>query len=179
VKGPILSALDSTGRVFVSFDDSRDATRALHKIQLLYPDWRVIPLTSQEYALRTEGHATPGVSDFDGTVRMSLKESDDLHLDRKNLASFLKEMAEGCGDLRIFESLPLKRKNLLECKAEFYSARDADNAVRILDGAVIQVGAASPILPPQKKSNISSPGICCRGPTLYTGRWPGSSTRGN
>jgi hypothetical protein len=142
VNGPILSELGISGKLYVSFDDTCDAVRAIDKVRLLYPDWRVVALTAKDYAWQSQAHQATELSGFEGHIHIAIiKDVNDVHLDWAQVLSSVKELAARCGDLIFSQPSHQGRAGFVECKVHYLDKRDVDNAVRILDGAVVQVSS--------------------------------------
>ena len=148
VNGPILSELSLTGKIYISFDDSRDAQRAMDKIRVLYPVWRVTALTPKEYAWHSHTRQAAEVSDYEGQIRFSVcKDGNNVPCQWAQLLTRLKEVAGDCGDIKLFEPIHRNKNDMFEFRAEFFNIRDAENAVRILDGSLVQVSTITLIAP--------------------------------
>ncbi|KAL2216889.1 meiosis protein MEI2 [Thermoascus aurantiacus ATCC 26904] len=138
LKGPILSDLNSKGKIYVAFTDSREAKNAMEKIQHLRPEWRVLPLTAKEYAQHSETSIPGQTSDFEGQIFVSVYyDSRNPSLDENAIARSVKDLAETFGDVKTFNTLPTGQENVSDFHVEFFDTRDAENAVTTLNGTSV------------------------------------------
>ncbi|KAE8548570.1 hypothetical protein EYB25_008951 [Talaromyces marneffei] len=134
IQGPYLSELKSLGKFVVEFTDLRDTQRALEKIQLTHPEWRVIPLLARECAQESHG-LVGGISDFEGQISISVLIHGHNDMD---VNSLVQGLVKSFGTLVSFKIPFLQADNIKKFYVEFCDTTDAANAVAVLNGAVIE-----------------------------------------
>lgn len=117
------------------FTDIRDTQRALDKVQVAHPEWRVTPLLVRECSQQSKG-LIGGVSDYEGQV---LAKVIILGLELTQVDSFVHRLFEAFGPLAAFKPLSLHSGNIKEFVIEFCDTTDATNMVAALNGASIGV----------------------------------------
>ncbi|KAF9892202.1 hypothetical protein FE257_002608 [Aspergillus nanangensis] len=138
LKGPILTELSSTGKIYIAFADSREAKRAMEKVQLLRPEWRVFPLTAKEYAQHSEISVLSETSNYEGQLVVTVYyDSRNPNLNQRSAAQSLEAVALTFGDIKAFTVLPIGQDNISEFHIEFFNIRDAENFMTTLNGASI------------------------------------------
>lgn len=140
LRGPVLNELSSLGKVYVAFADSREAKKAIEKVRLLRPEWRVFPLTAREYVQHSEPSLLQQTSDYEGHLLVSVYyDSRNPTFNSHTVARSLQTLAMTFGDLKAFDLLPRGQENVSEFHLEFYNTRDADNAMVTLNGTTVDV----------------------------------------
>ncbi|GFG18843.1 meiosis protein MEI2 [Aspergillus udagawae] len=138
LRGPVLNELSSLGKVYVAFADSREAKKAIEKVRLLRPEWRVFPLTAKEYVQHSEPSLLQQTSDYEGHLLVSVYyDSRNPTFNSHTVARSLQTLATTFGDLKAFDLLPRGQDNVSEFHLEFYNTRDADNAMVTLNGTTV------------------------------------------
>lgn len=139
------------GRFYVAFADSREAKRALDKVQRLQPSWRVGLLTAREYVQHAEPSLLPQTSDFEGQLLATVfYDSRNPRLSRFSAAQALQTLVVIFGDVKTFLPLPATQANVSDFHIEFFNTRDAENAMISLNNASTNVSLISlPIFPEQ------------------------------
>jgi hypothetical protein len=141
LKGPVLTELSSMGKVYVSFTDSREAKKAIEKVQLLRPEWRVYPLTVKEYVQHAEPSLLSHVSDYEGQLLVTVYyDSRNPTLNHHTVGRSLENLATTFGDIKAFTPLPTGQENISEFHLEFFNTRDAENAMITLNRSSVEVG---------------------------------------
>ncbi|KAB8237861.1 putative meiosis protein MEI2 [Aspergillus alliaceus] len=139
LKGPVLTELSSMGKVYVSFTDSREAKKAIEKVQLLRPEWRVFPLTVKEYVQHTEPSLLSHVSDYEGQLLVTVYyDSRNPTLNQHTVARSLEALVTTFGDMKAFTPLPTGQENISEFHLEFFNTQDAENVMSTLNGSSIE-----------------------------------------
>lgn len=140
LKVPVLNELSSLGKVYVAFADSREAKKAIEKVRLLRPEWRIFPLTAKEYVQHSEPSLLHQTSDYEGHLLVSMYyDSRNPTFNSHTVARSLQTLATTFGDLKAFDLLPRGQDNVSEFHLEFYNTRDADNAMVTLNGTTVDV----------------------------------------
>ncbi|KAL5332739.1 hypothetical protein BJX70DRAFT_392760 [Aspergillus crustosus] len=138
LKGPILSELSSEGKVYVSFTDSREAKKAIEKVRLLRPAWRVISLTPKEYVQHLDPALLHQTSDHEGQLIATVYyDSRNLGLTQHTVARSLETLAMTFGDIKTFTPLPSGQENVAEFHIEYFNSRDAENVMTTLNGTSV------------------------------------------
>ncbi|OXN05344.1 hypothetical protein CDV58_04396 [Aspergillus fumigatus] len=138
LKGPVLNELSSLSKVYVAFADSREAKKAIEKVRLLRPEWRIFPLTAKEYVQHSEPSLLHQTSDYEGHLLVSMYyDSRNPTFNSHTVARSLQTLATTFGDLKAFDLLPRGQDNVSEFHLEFYNTRDADNAMVTLNGTTV------------------------------------------
>ncbi|OKL56750.1 hypothetical protein UA08_07880 [Talaromyces atroroseus] len=141
IQGPYLSALNSLGKFIVSFTDLRDTQRALEKIQVTHPEWRVIPLSAREYAQDSMGTTTvEGISDFEGqvSIKVSLRGGYQDETEFSQMSSLVQGLVKSFGAVNAFKATSSLTTNAKEFLVEFCDTTDSANTVAALNGACIE-----------------------------------------
>lgn len=132
------------GKVYVAFADSREAKRAMEKVHMLQPEWRVFPLTAKEYVQHSEASLVSQTSDFEGQLLVTIYyDSRNPDLDQHTAARSLESLALTFGDIKAFTAIPTGQDNMSEFHVEFFNTRDADNFLTTLNGTSIDVSVYS------------------------------------
>ncbi|CRG88745.1 Meiosis protein mei2 [Talaromyces islandicus] len=138
IQGPDLSGLSSIGRFVVGFADFRDTQKALEKLRIIHPAWRIIPLTAREHAQESK-HATECSSDFEGHVSITVFLNDQrADLDMSSIYSTVQGIARNFGAINAFKAASLQIAKENDFFVEYCDTRDAANAVSVLNGACIE-----------------------------------------
>ncbi|KAE8377921.1 meiosis protein MEI2 [Aspergillus bertholletiae] len=139
LKGPVLTELNSMGKVYVSFTDSREAKKAIEKVRLLRPEWRVFPLTVKEYVQHTEPSILPDVSDYEGQLFVTVYyDSRNPTLNQHAVTRSLETIVTTFGDVKAFTPLRTGQENISEFHIEFFNTRDAENTMTTLNGSIVE-----------------------------------------
>lgn len=140
LRGSSIGDLASMGKFYVAFADSREAKRAVEKVQRLQPTWRVGLLTAREYVQHTEPALLPQTSDFEGQLLATVfYDSRNPRLNRLSAAQTLQTLLVTFGDVKTFLPLPATQANVSDFHIEFFNTRDADNAMISLNNAPANV----------------------------------------
>ncbi|KAF7587461.1 hypothetical protein BBP40_007206 [Aspergillus hancockii] len=136
LKGPVLTELSSMGKVYISFTDCREAKKAIEKIQLLRPEWRVFPLTVKEYVQHVEPSLLSHVSDYEGQLLVTVYyDSRNPTLNQHTVGRSLENLVSTFGDIKAFTPLRSGQENISEFHLEFFNTRDAENVMTTLNGS--------------------------------------------
>ncbi|KAE8348483.1 meiosis protein MEI2 [Aspergillus coremiiformis] len=163
LKGPVLTELGSMGKVYVSFADSREAKKAIEKVQLLRPEWRVFPLTAREYVQHTESSLPTNISDYEGQLLVSVYyDSRNPTLNHHTVARSLESLVTTFGDMKAFTPLPTGQENISEFHLEFFNTRDAENVMTTLNGSsaeecILEVSSFKPDIDDKPRHSFPSP----------------------
>ncbi|RDW59276.1 putative meiosis protein MEI2 [Aspergillus mulundensis] len=138
LKGPILSELSSKGKVFASFTDCREAKKAVEKVRLLRPEWRVVSLTPKEYVQHLDPALLPQTSDYEGQLIATVYyDSRNPGLNQHTVARSLETLAMTFGDIQSFTPLLSGQENIAEFHIEYFNTRDAENVMTTLNGTSV------------------------------------------
>ncbi|KAL3448637.1 hypothetical protein BJX65DRAFT_295126 [Aspergillus insuetus] len=138
LKGPILSGLSSMGKVYVSFTDCREAKKAIEKVRLLRPEWRVSPLCPREYVQQLDPALLPQTSNYEGQLLATVYyDSRNPGLNQHTVARSLETLAMTFGDIKTFTPLLSGQKNVAEFHIEYFNTRDAENVMTTLNGTSV------------------------------------------
>ncbi|KAL2809025.1 RNA recognition motif 2-domain-containing protein [Aspergillus granulosus] len=138
LKGPILSKLSSVGKVYVSFTDCREAKKAIEKVRLLRPGWRVFPLNPKEYVQHLDPALLTKTSDYEGQLLVIVYyDSKNPGLNQHTVAGSLETLATTFGDIKAFTPLPSSQENIAEFHIEYFNTRDAENVMTTLNGTSV------------------------------------------
>ncbi|KAG2417185.1 hypothetical protein HFD88_008403 [Aspergillus terreus] len=138
LKGPLLTELSSMGKVYVAFADSREAKRAMEKVHLLRPEWRVFPLTAKEYVQHSDASLVPKTSDYEGQLFVTIYyDSRNPGLNQHSATRSLDAIASTFGDVKDLSALPTAQENVSEFHVEFFNTRDAENFLTTLNGTTV------------------------------------------
>ncbi|PKY06900.1 meiosis protein MEI2 [Aspergillus campestris IBT 28561] len=138
VKGPVLTDLRSMGKVYVAFTDSRETRRAIEKVHLLRPEWRISPLTIREYVQHTEPSNASQASDYEGQLLVTVYyDGRNPSLNKCTVARSLEALFMTFGDIKEFTNLPTGQENISEFHAEFFNTRDGENVISTLNGSSV------------------------------------------
>ncbi|KAL3469388.1 meiosis protein MEI2 [Aspergillus californicus] len=163
LKGPILSELSSMGKVYVSFTDSREAQKAVEKVRLLRPEWRVLSLTPREYVQHLDPALLPQTSDYEGQLLATVYyDSRNPGLSQHTVARSLETLAMTFGDIKTFTPLLSGQENIAEFHIEYLNTRDAENVMTTLNGTsvddcVVEVSFFRPDVESEKYPAPQSP----------------------
>ncbi|KAL4861113.1 hypothetical protein BDV12DRAFT_191287 [Aspergillus spectabilis] len=183
LKGPILSELSSMGKVYVSFTDSREAKKAIEKVRLLRPEWRVISLTPKEYVQHLDPALLPQTSDHEGQLLATVFfDSRNPGLNQHTVARSLETLAMTFGDIKTFTPLPSGQENIAEFHIEYFNSRDAENVMTTLNGTsvddcVVEVSFFRPDVEsetypsPQSPCSVKGTAPCFDAPYQKDGSW--------
>lgn len=140
VKGPVLTDLRSMGKVYVAFTDSRETRRAIEKVRLLRPEWRVSPITVKEYVNYTEPLNASQASDYEGQLLVTVYyDGRNPSLNKCTVARSLEALFMTFGDIKEFTNLPTGQEHISEFHVEFFNTRDAENVISTLNGSSVDV----------------------------------------
>ncbi|KAL3455636.1 hypothetical protein BJX64DRAFT_281943 [Aspergillus heterothallicus] len=138
LKGPILSELSSMGKVYVSFTDCREAKKAIEKVRLLRPEWRVFPLSPKEYVEHLDPAILAQTSDYEGQLLATVYyDSRNPGLNQHTVARSLETLAMTFGDIKTFTPLLSVQENIAEFHIEYFNTRDAENVMTTLNGTSV------------------------------------------
>ncbi|KAL4914291.1 hypothetical protein BDW62DRAFT_220252 [Aspergillus aurantiobrunneus] len=138
LKGPILSELSSMGKVYVSFTDCREAKKAIEKVSLLRPEWRVFSLHPKEYVQHLDPALLPQTSDYEGQILATVYyDSRNPGLNQHTVARSLETLAMTFGDIKSFTPLLSGQENIAEFHIEYFNTRDAENVMTTLNGTSV------------------------------------------
>ncbi|KAL3483577.1 RNA recognition motif 2-domain-containing protein [Aspergillus germanicus] len=138
LKGPILSGLSSMGKVYVSFTDCREAKKAIEKVRLLRPEWRVFPLCPREYVQQLDPSLLPQTSNYEGQLLATVYyDSRNPGLNQHTVARSLETLAMTFGDIKTFTPLLSGQENVAEFHIEYFNTRDAENVMTTLNGTSV------------------------------------------
>ncbi|KAK6810628.1 hypothetical protein RU639_013445 [Aspergillus parasiticus] len=163
LKGPVLTELNSMGKVYVSFTDSREAKKAIEKVRLLRPEWRVFPLTAKEYVQHTEPTLLSDVSDYEGQLLVTVYyDSRNPTLNQHTVTRSLETIVTTFGDMKAFTPLPTGQENISEFHLEFFNTRDAENVMSTLNGSsveecILEVSSFKPDIEEKPRHTLLSP----------------------
>lgn len=147
LKGPLLTELSSMGKVYVAFADSREAKRAMEKVHLLRPEWRVFPLTAKEYVQHSDASLVPKTSDYEGQLFVTMYyDSRNPGLNQHSATRSLDAIASTFGDVKDLSALPTAQENVSEFHVEFFNTRDAENFLTTLNGTTVDVSLKMKLL---------------------------------
>ncbi|KAL4898458.1 RNA recognition motif 2-domain-containing protein [Aspergillus ambiguus] len=138
LKSLILAELNAMGKVYVAFADSREAKRAMEKVHLLRPEWRVFPLTAKEYAQHSDTSLLSQTSDYEGQLVVTIYyDGRNPALNQHSAARSLETIALTFGDVKEFSALPTGQENISEFLVEFFNTRDSDSFLTTLNGTAV------------------------------------------
>ncbi|KAL2830632.1 RNA recognition motif 2-domain-containing protein [Aspergillus pseudoustus] len=138
LKGPILSELSSMGKVYISFTDSREAKKAVEKMRLLRPEWRVFPLSPKEYVQHLDPALLAQTSDYEGQLLATVYyNSRNPGLNQHTVARSLETLAMTFGDIKTYTALLSGQENIAEFHIEYFNTRDAENVMITLNGTSV------------------------------------------
>ncbi|GAB1206855.1 hypothetical protein APSETT445_005558 [Aspergillus pseudonomiae] len=163
LKGPVLTELSSMGKVYVSFTDSREAKKAIEKVRLLRPEWRVFPLTAKEYVQHTEPSLLSDVSDYEGQLLVTVYyDSRNPTLNQHMVTRSIETIVTTFGDMKAFTPLPTGQEDISEFHLEFFNTRDADNVMTTLNGSsveecILEVSSFKPDIEDKPRHPLPSP----------------------
>lgn len=147
IQGPYLSELNTVGKFVVSFTDLRDTQRALDKVQLTHPEWRITPLLAREYAQESQGSAE-GISNFEGqvSIKIILRGNQD-NIELSQMSSLVQGLVKSFGAVNAFKATSFPTTTAKEFLVEFCDTTDSANAVAVLSGACIEVSSIFLFIP--------------------------------
>ncbi|KAB8253957.1 meiosis protein MEI2 [Aspergillus pseudonomiae] len=163
LKGPVLTELSSMGKVYVSFTDSREAKKAIEKVRLLRPEWRVFPLTAKEYVQHTEPSLLSDVSDYEGQLLVTVYyDSRNPTLNQHTVTRSIETIVTTFGDMKAFTPLPTGQEDISEFHLEFFNTRDAENVMTTLNGSsveecILEVSSFKPDIEDKPRHPLPSP----------------------
>ncbi|OGM41586.1 meiosis protein MEI2 [Aspergillus bombycis] len=163
LKGPVLTELSSMGKVYVSFTDSREAKKAIEKVRLLRPEWRVFPLTAKEYVQHTEPSLLSDVSDYEGQLLVTVYyDSRNPTLNQHTVTHSIETIVTTFGDMKAFTPLPTGQEDISEFHLEFFNTRDAENVMTTLNGSsveecILEVSSFKPDIEDKPRHPLPSP----------------------
>ncbi|KAL2816369.1 hypothetical protein BDW59DRAFT_175816 [Aspergillus cavernicola] len=166
LKGPILSELSSMGKMYVSFTDSREAKKAIEKVRLLRPEWRVFSLSPKEYVQQLDPALLPQTSDFEGQLLATVYyDSRNPGLNQHTVTRSLETLAMTFGDIKTFTPLLSGQENIVEFHIEYFNTRDAENVMTTLNGTSVDdcVVEVSFFRPDVESETYPSPQSPCSG----------------
>jgi hypothetical protein len=132
--------LSSKGNVYVSFTDCREAKKAIEKVRLLRPEWRVFPLTPREYVQHLDPALLPQTSNYEGQLLATVYyDSRNPGLNQHTVARSLETLAMTFGDIQAFTPLLSSQENISEFHIEYFNTRDAENVMTTLNGTSVDV----------------------------------------
>ncbi|PYH77761.1 meiosis protein MEI2 [Aspergillus uvarum CBS 121591] len=138
LRGPVLSELNSSGKVYVAFTDSREVTKAIEKVNLLRPEWRAFPITAKEYVRHAEPALLSQASDYEGQLLVTVYfDGRNPNLNQHTVARSLETLAMTFGDIKSFTDVPTGQDNIGEFHLEFFNTRDAENVTTTLNGTLV------------------------------------------
>ncbi|RAL07720.1 putative meiosis protein MEI2 [Aspergillus homomorphus CBS 101889] len=138
LRGPVLSELNSNGKVYVAFTDSREVTKAIEKVNLLRPEWRAFPITAKEYVRHAEPFLLSQASDYEGQLLVTVYfDGRNPDLNQHTVARSLETLAMTFGDIKSFTNVPTGQDNIGEFHIEFFNTRDAENVTTTLNGTLV------------------------------------------
>lgn len=137
------------GKVYVSFADCRETKKAIEKVHLLRPEWRVFPLTPKEYVQHLDPALHSRTSDYEGQLLATVYyDSRNPRLNQRAVARSLETLAMTFGDIKTFTASPSGQENIAEFHIEYFNIRDAENVMTTLNGTSVDVS--------RKKKDVSS-----------------------
>ncbi|PYH28712.1 putative meiosis protein MEI2 [Aspergillus neoniger CBS 115656] len=138
LRGPVLSELNSMGKVYVAFTDSREATKAIEKVKVLRPEWHISTIAPKEYVKHVEPSLLPQTSNYEGQLLVTVYyDGRNPNLNQHTVARSLETLSMTFGDLRSFTSLPTEQENIGEFHIEYFNTRDAENVLTTLNGTSV------------------------------------------
>ncbi|PYI10899.1 meiosis protein MEI2 [Aspergillus sclerotiicarbonarius CBS 121057] len=138
LRGPLLSELNSMGKVYVAFTDSREATKAIEKVKILRPEWHVSPIAPKEYVQHVEPSLLSQTSDYEGQLLVTVYyDGRNPNLNQHAVARSLETLAMTFGDIKSFTSLPIGPESICEFHIEYFNTRDAENFMTTLNGTSV------------------------------------------
>lgn len=128
------------GKVYVSFADCRETKKAIEKVHLLRPEWRVFPLTPKEYVQHLDPALLSRTSDYEGQLLATVYyDSRNPRLNQRAVARSLETLAMTFGDIKTFTASPSGQENIAEFHIEYFNIRDAENVMTTLNGTSVDV----------------------------------------
>ncbi|GLA58611.1 hypothetical protein AtubIFM55763_003996 [Aspergillus tubingensis] len=138
LRGPVLSELNSMGKVYVAFTDSREATKAIEKVKVLRPEWHISTIAPKEYVKHVEPSLLPQTSNYEGQLLVTVYyDGRNPNLNQHTIARSLETLSMTFGDIRSFTSLPTEQENIGEFHIEYFNTRDAENVLTTLNGTSV------------------------------------------
>ncbi|XRM44549.1 hypothetical protein ABZX51_007678 [Aspergillus tubingensis] len=138
LRGPVLSELNSMGKVYVAFTDSREATKAIEKVKVLRPEWHISTIAPKEYVKHVEPSLLPQTSNYEGQLLVTVYyDGRNPNLNQHTVARSLETLSMTFGDIRSFTSLPTEQENIGEFHIEYFNTRDAENVLTTLNGTSV------------------------------------------
>ncbi|OJZ86234.1 hypothetical protein ASPFODRAFT_61558 [Aspergillus luchuensis CBS 106.47] len=138
LRGPVLSELNSMGKVYVAFTDSREAIKAIEKVKVLRPEWHISTIAPKEYVKHVEPSLLPQTSNYEGQLLVTVYyDGRNPNLNQHTVARSLETLSMTFGDIRSFTSLPTEQENIGEFHIEYFNTRDAENVLTTLNGTSV------------------------------------------
>ncbi|PYH66051.1 meiosis protein MEI2 [Aspergillus vadensis CBS 113365] len=138
LRGPVLSELNSMGKVYVAFTDSREATKAIEKVKVLRPEWHISTIAPKEYVKHVEPSLLPQTSNYEGQLLVTVYyDGRNPNLNQHTVARSLETLSMTFGDIRSFTPLPTEQENIGEFHIEYFNTRDAENVLTTLNGTSV------------------------------------------
>ncbi|CAI7583376.1 unnamed protein product [Penicillium pancosmium] len=138
VNGPFWTTLNTTGRFFVSFSDSRNVEAAIQRISRDYKEWELIPLSAEDFARDTR-MVTPLPLSFDDAVIVTVYCGTYSTIQPANVIVRIKQFLELTGKVRSIQELQFgipsdgSRLTTHELAVKYFDTRHAANAVKALN----------------------------------------------
>ena len=136
----VLSDLLLTGKIYISFADIRDASKAYDMIQSIRQDWNVQHITTGQLSAQgqLEGLICPSESSYEGQVVVKADYSGHGLFHVGDIGSLIKELLANYGEVMAY-STNHATPPVVTYRAEFYSTIAADNALAHLNGFKLAV----------------------------------------
>ncbi|KAJ5966043.1 meiosis protein MEI2 [Penicillium waksmanii] len=138
VNGPFWTTLNTTGRFFVSFSDSRDVDAAIQRISRDYKEWELIPLSAEDFTRDTR-MVSPLPLGFDDAVVVTVYCGTYSTIQPANVIVRIKQFLELAGKVRSIQELQFgipsdgSRLTTHELAVKYFDSRHAANAVKALN----------------------------------------------
>ncbi|KAJ5578851.1 hypothetical protein N7450_007718 [Penicillium hetheringtonii] len=138
VNGPFWTTLNSIGRFYVAFTDSREVNAVIQLIAHEYPEWELIPMNAEEFARDTR-MITPLPPSFDDTVVATVYCGSYSNFRPIDVTSKVKPYMELVGKVHSVQELQFgtpsdgSRLTTHELKVKYFDCRHAANAVKALN----------------------------------------------
>lgn len=138
VNGPFWTTLNSIGRFYVAFTDSREVNTVIQLIAHEYPEWELIPMNAEEFARDTR-MITPLPPSFDDTVVATVYCGSYSNFRAIDVTSKVKPYMELVGKVHSVQELQFgtpsdgSRLTTHELKVKYFDCRHAANAVKALN----------------------------------------------
>lgn len=138
--------MNTTGRFFVSFSDSRDVDAAIQRVSRDYKEWELIPLSAEDFARDTR-MVTPLPLSFDDAVIVTVYCGTYSTIQPANVIVRTKQFLELAGKVRSIQELQFgipsdgSRLTTHELAVKYFDTRHAANAVKALNATRTAVRA--------------------------------------